>query len=70
MFGCFDSRLWRYVYVIPDMTAVGQGVIDWKRIFAHSEQAGIKHYYVEHDKPTNPMECARLSYEYLAKLRF
>ncbi len=56
--------------VIPDMTAVGQGVIDWKRIFKHADEAGVKHYYVEHDKPADPMECARLSYEYLAKLRF
>jgi hypothetical protein len=45
-------------------------VIDWKRIFAHSEQAGIKHYFVEHDKPQKPMESARLSYEYLSRLRF
>ncbi len=56
--------------VIPDMTAVGAGVIDWKRIFAHSEQAGIKHYFVEHDKPADPLEFARLSCEYLTKLRF
>ena len=56
--------------VIPDMTAVGHGIIDWPRIFKHAKQAGIKHYYVEHDNPANPMECARLSYEYLAKLRF
>src|SRR6266436_6244576 len=28
---------------------VGQGTIDWKRIFAHSEKAGIKHYFVEND---------------------
>jgi hypothetical protein len=45
-------------------------VIDWKRIFAHSEQAGIKHYFVEHDQPKKPMESARLSYEYLSRLRF
>ena len=56
--------------VIPDMTAVGQGVIDWKKIFAHSEQAGIKHYFVEHDQPADPMAFARLSCEYLSKLRF
>jgi sugar phosphate isomerase/epimerase len=56
--------------VIPDMTAVGQGVIDWKRIFRHFGQAGVKHYYVEHDRPADPMEVARDSYEYLAKLRF
>jgi sugar phosphate isomerase/epimerase len=56
--------------VIPDMTEVGRGVIDWKRIFAHSEQAGIKHYFVEHDKPQDPLEFSRVSCEYLAKLRF
>ena len=55
---------------IADMTAVGSGVIDWKRILAHSEQAGIKHYFVEHDQPQDPMEVARDSYAYLAKLRF
>lgn len=52
------------------LTDVGTGVIDWKRIFAHSEQAGIKHYFVEHDNPKNPLETARASYQYLEKLRF
>jgi sugar phosphate isomerase/epimerase len=49
---------------------VSKGIIDWKRIFAHSEQAGIKHYFVEHDNPTNSMETARVSYAYLEQLRF
>jgi sugar phosphate isomerase/epimerase len=49
---------------------VGSGVIDWKRIFAHSGKAGIKHYFVEHDNPKDCMETARVSYEYVAKLRF
>jgi len=56
--------------VVPLMTEVGSGVIDWKRIFAHSGQGGIKHYFVEHDEPKDPIESARMSYEYLAKLRF
>jgi sugar phosphate isomerase/epimerase len=49
---------------------VGTGVIDWKRIFSHSEHAGIKHYFVEHDNPKNSLETARISYQYLDKLRF
>ena len=49
---------------------VGSGIIDWKRIFAHSEQAGIKHYFVEHDNPKDSMETARVSYRYLEHLRF
>ncbi len=56
--------------VIPLMTEVGSGVIDWKRIFAHSQQAGIKYCFVEHDQPKDPIASARASYEYLAKLRF
>jgi sugar phosphate isomerase/epimerase len=55
---------------LPGMTEVGSGVIDWKRIFAQSEKAGIKHYFVEHDKPQAPFESIRTSYEYLRKLRF
>jgi len=56
----------------PDhtMADVGQGVIDWKRIFAHSAEAGIKHYYVEHDNPPHPLADIRISYEYLKNLVF
>ena len=53
-----------------DLTSVGSGIIDWKKIFAQSEKAGIKHYIVEHDKPENPFESITKSYDYLEKLRF
>jgi len=53
-----------------DLTEVGSGVIDWKRIFDHAKQAGIKHYIVEHDHPKQPLDSIKGSYEYLAKLRF
>jgi sugar phosphate isomerase/epimerase len=53
-----------------DLTAVGSGVIDWKRIFEHSEKAGIKHYIVEHDHPKQPIENITESYNYLEKLRW
>src|SRR5229473_7993623 len=53
-----------------DLTEVGSGVIDWKRIFAQSEKAGIKHYIVEHDHPKQPLESIKGSYEYLSKLRW
>jgi sugar phosphate isomerase/epimerase len=55
---------------LQDMTAVGSGIIDWKRIFAQSDKAGIKHYIVEHDKPTDPFDSITKSYEYLEKLRW
>lgn len=49
---------------------VGQGTIDWKRIFSHSEKAGIKHYFVENDDAKNPFEDIKISYDYLNALRF
>jgi sugar phosphate isomerase/epimerase len=53
-----------------DLAAVGSGIIDWKRIFAQSDKAGIKHYIVEHDKPAHPFESITESYEYLSKLNW
>ena len=49
---------------------VGKGTIDWKRIFEHSETAGIKHYFVENDDAKEPFEDIKISYDYLAALRF
>jgi sugar phosphate isomerase/epimerase len=53
-----------------DLTEVGSGLIDWKKIFAQSDKAGIKHYIVEHDHPKQPLESIKGSYEYLSKLTF
>ncbi len=55
---------------MKDMTEVGSGIIDWKKIFAQSDKAGIKHYFVEHDNPKKPLESIKKSYDYLASLRF
>jgi sugar phosphate isomerase/epimerase len=44
--------------------------IDWKKIFEHSEEAGIRHYIVEHDNPPSPFESLEESYRYLEQLRF
>jgi sugar phosphate isomerase/epimerase len=49
---------------------VGQGSIDWKRIFAHSEKAGIKHYFVENDEPKSAFDDIKISYTYLHNLQF
>jgi len=55
---------------MKDMTEVGSGIIDWKKIFAQSDKAGIKHYFVEHDNPKKPLESIKTSCDYLAQLRF
>jgi sugar phosphate isomerase/epimerase len=51
------------------MTNVGEGSIDWKRIFEQSGKAGIQHYFVENDDAKS-FDDPRASYEYLAKLQF
>jgi sugar phosphate isomerase/epimerase len=57
--------------VLPDVTDVGHDdAIDWKRIFAASKQAGIQHYFVEHDVPKAPFASLENSYDYLSKLQF
>ncbi len=57
--------------VLPDVTDVGhQDVIDWKRIFAQAKQAGIEHYFVEHDVPADPLASLKNSYDYVSTLQF
>jgi sugar phosphate isomerase/epimerase len=51
-----------------DLAPVGSGLINWKNLFSHAENAGIKHYFVEHDKPKMPFESIASSYAYLSKL--
>jgi sugar phosphate isomerase/epimerase len=56
---------------IPNITEVGASdIIDWKRIFADASQAGIQHYFVEHDQPASPFDSIRTSARYLHDLRF
>jgi sugar phosphate isomerase/epimerase len=48
------------------MVAVGEGVIDFGSIFQQSAQAGVEHYFVEHDNPQgDPLENVRISFETL-----
>ncbi|MFT3702204.1 MAG: sugar phosphate isomerase/epimerase [Agriterribacter sp.] len=49
-------------------TEVGNGVIDFKRIFAESKTAGMKHFFVEQDVcPGPPLESIEKSINYLKK---
>ena len=54
-----------------DITEVkADNSIDWKAIFAQSDKAGIKHYFVEQDKSSSPFDSIRTSFNYLHDLRF
>ena len=53
----------------PAFTEVGQGVIDWPKIFKVARKGGLKHYYVEQDQcDRDSLESAKMSYEYLHQL--
>jgi sugar phosphate isomerase/epimerase len=53
-----------------DMTEPGSGMVDWKRIFSHGDEAGIQHFFFEHDQPADPFVSLAASYKYLSALRF
>lgn len=39
---------------------LGQGVVDWKKLFAAAKTGGVKNYFVEMDPPTLKASCAYL----------
>lgn len=53
-------------------TEVGSGVIDWKRIFEHAKEAGMRHFFVEQDETRihDPLRSLQISRQYLGNLRY
>lgn len=50
-------------------TEVGNGSIDFKRIFAEAETAGMQYYFVEQDQtPGNPIDSITTSFGNLKKI--
>jgi sugar phosphate isomerase/epimerase len=47
---------------------VGEGAIDYKRIFDAAKTAGMKHFFIEHDMPKDPMASITSSHAYLSKM--
>ena len=50
------------------MVNVGQGHIDWSRIFDKRREAGIEHLFVEHDNPRSPIDDITVSFRYMARV--
>ena len=55
----------------------GQGLIDFARIFRHSDEAGVREYIVERDdagtpprEPEDALDTARVGYQFLRTVRF
>jgi sugar phosphate isomerase/epimerase len=56
----------------PSSVAVGEGVIDWKKVIGAAHANGVNHYFYEQEAPfTRPiLESAKMSADYLGKLAF
>jgi sugar phosphate isomerase/epimerase len=50
------------------ITDVGAGRLDFPAILRRREQAGLRHFYVEHDHPRHPLESIRASHRFLRRL--
>jgi sugar phosphate isomerase/epimerase len=51
-----------------NFTEVGSGVIDFKKIFTHTKQSGMKYFFVEQDQcPGAPLDSTAKSIAYLKK---
>jgi sugar phosphate isomerase/epimerase len=63
--------LWHVKDLSKDFQKVepmGNGFIDFKKIFANASTAGMKHFFVEHDMPANPLESITTSFANLKKI--
>lgn len=73
LFSAYRDRF-RLVH-IKDMAAdgamvdVGQGVMDWPTLLAAAKKSGVKQFLVEHDESKDPLNFAKVSYDYVAGLR-
>lgn len=50
------------------MTAVGEGEIDYRRIFDQASTSGMQHMFVEHDEPADALAVARTSHDNVRRL--
>ena len=64
-------HLWHVKDLDKDKTGpqpVGTGIVDFKTIFANAELSGMKHFFVEHDMPADPLASITTSFNNLKKI--
>lgn len=49
---------------------VGAGTYPWAKVFDAAANAGVEHYFVEHDGPVDAMVFAKTSFDYLSTLTY
>jgi sugar phosphate isomerase/epimerase len=50
-----------------DMVDVGDGAIPFDEILVEAERLGLRHVFVEHDRPEDALESVRRSYQHLTR---
>lgn len=56
--------------VEQDFACVGNGIINWRTVFAESGSQGTQHYHVEKDNAKDGLGCLKSAATYLKELRF
>lgn len=73
----FNTHPGRFpIWHVRDMSAsadkhdvdLGTGVIDFGRIFAAADKAGMKHFLVDQEPPKDPFKSIKVAYDYLKKM--
>ena len=52
------------------MVDVGRGYIDFQELFSYASKGGFRHYFIEHDNPTDGINSMAYSYNSVRNLRF
>jgi sugar phosphate isomerase/epimerase len=65
-------RQWHVKDRKPDggFADLGEGTIDFPRIFRATRPLEVEEYIVENDEPVDALKCAQTGYNYLANVRF
>jgi sugar phosphate isomerase/epimerase len=50
------------------MTDPGKGILDFKKILPAARNAGVRHWFVEHDQPADPLATARQGAKFFGTL--
>ena len=50
------------------MVNVGEGVMDFAKLFEAGEKAGVRHFFVEHDNPTDAIKDVAISYSTMRRV--
>lgn len=61
-----DSRQW--IELFPQMSTVGEGVLDIKGIIQAAKKSGMEHFFVEQDMVQSPEVALKKSFDYMKSL--